>query len=122
MSQDPDTLPPSRDGLPAELIDRYWRGETTPLEAAQVEAWFDTNPGARMRYEQAGEVLKTETAPDRTPEAWVRLEAAVLTSLNPTTGTESPKIYRISRGHTTSRSDRSVFRAIAMGGLAAVMI
>lgn len=78
MSPDLDMSPPSGDGLPPALLDRYLRGEISPEEMARVEAWFQAYPDKRVLYARVGEEAKVDLAPDLAPEGWSQLTEAVI--------------------------------------------
>lgn len=49
------------DNLDPELLDRYWLGETTPIESETVDGWFAANPLWKERYNQLHKHLQSDT-------------------------------------------------------------
>ncbi len=49
------------DNLDPELLDRYWLGETTPVESETVDGWLAANPLWKERYNQLHKHLQNDT-------------------------------------------------------------
>ncbi len=83
------------------VLERYWCGEASASEAAEVEAWFARNPSERVWYEQLRRGLRAENGSILSRDAERARIQAILAAAN------APGIALESEGQQTQQTQQT---------------